>query len=787
MLRNIKIAWRTLRQQKLYAAINIGGLAIGLAVTTLLLMWRQDELSYDTFHPNAENIYEVHSTFESGGAMQFWQTTQAAVAPHARREIPAILHTVRISTNWDFSRYQYGDKVFYEKKTAYADPSLFTIFNFPLLKGDRNRPFTGINSIVISASVAKKYFGNDEPVGKVLTLDKEHQFTVSGVMQDMPENSSIRYDIIFPFDRVVKRYQANAYWKSADDDWGSFYVRTYLQLQPGTNLAATEKQLSQIWVTKSPNEGIERRGYLLQALPDVHFYEADGREGLIKVIRIFFLVAVVILLIACINYVNLSTARASQRAVEIGVRKVVGANRPQLFRQFLSESILVFTIALILALGLVYILLPLYNDLTGKQMTLDLLDGRMLGILGAGMLFMLLLAGIYPALLLTSFSPLKALKGKVSTSGRSGYFRKSLVVVQFMISVVLIGSTLVIGLQLRYIHNKPLGFDKKNVFLFQLRNMREHAAAVKEELKGIPGVTAVTFGTANVISVDNATSDTDWEGKEAGQSLNVNSIGIDADFIPIMKLTLKEGRNFRPGKGDSASYILNETAVKLTGLKNPVGKSFRLYDTKGVIVGVVKDFHSGSMHNKIKPLVMYSWPESRQLYIKTDGVRTADVVDAISRVWARYNPDYPFEPLFLEMGYSKMYAGEARTGKLFISFAGVAVFLSCLGLFGLATFSISQRTKEIGIRKVLGASVTNIVQLISIDFLKLVLIAILIATPVAWYAMSQWLDNFAYSIPLPVWAFAAAGLLAILIAVFTVSFQSIKAALVNPVRSLKTE
>ncbi len=787
MFHNIKIAWRTLRKQKLYAAINIGGLAIGLAVTTLLLMWRQDELSYDAFHPGSENIYEVHSTFESGGSMQFWATTQAAVSPHALRAVPGVMDAVRVSYNQDMSRYQYRDLVFFEKQTGYVDERFFFLFNFPLLKGDRNKPFRDIHSVVVSSSIAKKYFKDEEPVGKVITVDGKHQFTVTGVMEDMPLNSSIRYDMLFPFDRVVKSYTPNSYWKSADNDWGSFYVRTYLKLQPGTNIDSTAARLGRIWVTQSPNEGIQRRGYLLQALADVHFYEVDGREGLIRVIRVFFLIAVVILLIACINYINLSTARASQRAVEVGVRKAVGANRLQLFRQFISESALVFGIAVILAVALLYFLLPFCNDLTGKQMKLSLLDGHILGILGAGILFMLLLAGVYPALLLTSFDPLKALKGKLTAAGRSGYFRKGLVVAQFAISVVLIGSTLVIGLQLRYIHQKPLGFDKDNVFIFPVRNMQEHAIAVKQRLAAIPGVTAVTYGHANLMNINNATSDTDWEGKENGQSLNVNVIGVDADFIPSMKLTLKEGRAFRQGPADSSAYILNEEAVRLTGLKDPVGKKFKLYETEGIVVGVLKDFHSGNMRYKIKPMVMYYQPEGWQLYVKTDGKRTEAVVDSIGKIWNHYNPDYPFEPSFMDMKYSTMYASEARTGKLFLTFAGVAVLLSCLGLFGLATFAISQRTKEIGIRKVLGASVTNVIQLISKDFLKLVLVAIVIATPIAWYAMQQWLGNFAYSIAMPVWAFAAAGAVAVLIALFTVSVQSIKAALVNPVHSLKSE
>ena len=787
MFRSIRIAWRALKQQKLYAVINIGGLAIGLAVATLLLMWRQEELSYDGFHPGKEHIYEVHSTFESGGSMQYWGTTQSAVAAHALRSVPGVLNAVRVANSFDFSRFAYGDKVFYEKKMAYADSSMFSVFNFPLLKGDKKRPFNDNNSIVISASIAKKYFGNEDPVGKAITVDKENQFVVSGVMADIPENSSIRYDIFFPFDRLVKGYGNNRYWASRDNDWGNFNVRTYLQLRPDMDIKATEAKLGKLWEVNSPNENTPHRGYLLMALKDVHLYDVNGSEGLIKVIRIFFLVAIVILLIACINYVNLSTARASYRAVEIGVRKIVGANRMQLFRQFMSESLLVFFIAAVLAIGLIYLALPIYNNILGKSMHLNLLEGRILGILGFGALLMLLAAGLYPALFLTSFSPLKSLKGKGAISNGSGYFRKGLVIAQFAISVVLIGSTLVIGLQLRYINTRELGFNKENVFVFPVRSMQDHGESVKEEIKQIPGVTAVTFGNSKVIRLDNATSDTDWDGKQENDNLNVNTLAVDADFIPSMKLQMKEGRAFRYGKADSAAYILNEEAIRLTGLKDPVGKPFKLYERPGIIIGVVKDFQSGSMHSKIKPLVMFYRPANWQLYVKTDGRNTAAVMDKIKTIWARYNPDYPFEPEFLDTGYARMYESETRTGKLFIAFAGVAIFLSCLGLFGLATFAISQRTKEIGIRKVLGASVSNIIRLISKDFLKLVLIAILLATPIAWFAMQNWLNDYAYRIVMPAWVFAAAGGIAILIAICTVSLQSVRAALINPVRSLKSE
>lgn len=781
MFRNIKVAFRTLFSQKLYASIIIVGLGIGLAVSTLLLTWVQDERSYDNFHSKGKDIYEVHSHFMSGAKMQNWQATQPAVAPHALSSVPGVLDAVRVAVAWDMSKFEGGGKTFYESAVAYTDPSFFTVFDFPILKG---KVFPDNHSVVLTESAAKKYFGNENPIGKLITVDKDFQFTVCGVMADMPRNSSIRYNMLFPLKLRIDNYTPD-YWKSMNDDWGNFYLSTYLLMQPNVDIAKTGKLLGQQWIKGSTGEATQGRGYNLQPLRDLHLYDITGEESLMKVVRIFFIVALVILLIAGINYVNLATARAHQRAVEISVRKLIGASRWQLFRQFMTESSIVFVLAVLLSVLVIWLLLPFYNELTGKSVKFSMLSGQILLTLVASGAIMLLMAAIYPAFHLTRFNPLQNLKGRTAMSG--GMFRKTLVVVQFFISVVLIGCTLVIGMQLKYINSKPLGYNKNNLLMFSVRDMQYHAQAVKDRLGKIPGVRVVTFGDANISAMGNSTSDTDWDGRAADMSLNVKHIGVDENFMPAMEMEMKEGRMFRGGKADSTSYILNEEAVKIIGMKDPVGKRFKLLDVDGTIIGVVKNFHIGSMHEKIPPLIMRYKPDTWQLYVKTTGQNTPAVIAAIEKIWKEYNPDYRFDYSFVENTFTKLHSDEIRTGKLFTWFAGVAIFLSCLGLFGLATFTIHQRTKEIGIRKVLGASITGIVQLITKDFLKLVFIAILLATPLSWYATDQWLQGYEYRTIIPFWVFLAAGGVAVLVAVGTIGLQSVKAALANPVRTLKTE
>jgi putative ABC transport system permease protein len=786
-LNYLQTTFRNFWKNKLYSLINICGLAVGMMASILLLLWVQDELSYNSFHQNTDRLYRVVTSIGTADSKQTWASSTASLAAFAAREIPEIEQTVRFIPNWNVSLFTYKDKKFKESACVYADPSFFTLFNFPFVKGNPQQPFPNNQSIIITESIAKKYFGNDDPIGKVIRTNDKEDFMVSGIIEDIPANSTIKFDIFFPFDILVKSYTPNIYWKSLETDWGNFGYQTYFLISPKSSLQAIEQKLTGL--QRKHNSFDHSSIYSLQAFSTIHLYNPDGSDGRIQMVRIFFVVAVVILLIACINYVNLATARATNRAKEISIRKIIGANRPQLVAQFLGESAFTVISALMLALLLIGLIIPAYNELADKQMVLRLTDPTLLTTVGITLLATLLVAGVYPALLLSSFQPLQVMKGKLLLGSGNASFRKMLVVTQFTFSVTLIISTFIIGSQLAYIRSKELGYTKENVFTIDMRgDMNKRYQSIKNELLKQPGVVEVTSAAGNLLQIGNSTGDTDWDGKASRSTFMVHAMAIEEDFLEMFNMQLVEGNNFTGTKADSTHYILNETAIKQAGIQDPIGKRFKLWLTEGTIIGVVKDFHFSSIHNKIEPAVFLYRPEWHwQLYIKTTGKDAPKAIAAVEKLWKQYNPAFPFEYKFMDETYDQMYKSDQRTGKLFNYFAGITIIISCLGLFGLATYTAEQRTKEIGIRKVLGASVGTITLLLSKDFLKLVMIAFIIATPMAWYLMNQWLENFAYQIDISIWIFLLAGFLAIAIALLTVSYQSIKAALANPVKSLRNE
>jgi putative ABC transport system permease protein len=786
MLKNyIKTAWRNLVRNKFYSVINIAGLTMGLAIGILILLWVQDELSFDSFHKNASNIYRMELFGGTGASKQIWQVTVAPMGPLAKQELPAVQNQVRLTNNWFFSLFKYQDKVFNEEGVGFADPTLFTVFDFPLVEGNNAKPFANDNSVVITRATAKRYFGNGEAMGKVIVADNKENFTVSGVVADFPLNSSIHYDMIMPMSYHIK-YMLSNFKSDLNHDFGNYSYETYLQLKPGTDLKQLSKQLNNVHLKRKPED--TDADYLLLPATKMHLYNADGTDRGISTVRIFIVIALVILVIACINYVNLSTARAMLRAKEISMRKIIGAAKTQLFMQFVVETALLFTLSSALAILLIYNLLPVFNNIAGKQLVFNLADCHIWMVIGGTIASTLVLSSIYPALLLSSFEPLKALKGKISNGIGDVLFRKILVVVQFTFSVVLIIGTIVITGQLNYIKSKNLGYDKSHVFAFWMRDMKDHYDAVKAELLKQPGIEAVTRSTGNIIQNGSVSGDNDWDGKAVGQTFIVHPQGIDKDFISFFKMKMAAGRSFDGSVSDSAHYILNEAAIKELGMKDPIGKRFRLRKIEGTIVGVVKDFHFASMREKIGPTVFYYAPNTyASIYIKTNNNGAPKAIDAAQRQFKQYNGQFPFGYTFLDEIFNKLYQGEQREGTLFNYFAGIAIFISCLGLFGLAAFTAQVRTREIGVRKVLGATVTNVVTLLAKDFIKLVLIAIVVAFPIAWLAMSHWLDAFAYRVGISWTTFVLAAGIAVLIAFVTISFQSVKAALSNPVDSLRRE
>lgn len=774
-------------KNKFYALINIAGLTIGLTVGLLILLWVQDEFSYDSFHKNAPNIIKLENMVATGANRQLWTSTTAPIGVMAKQQIPGVKDVVRITENYFYRQYRYRDKIFSDQRNLFTDASFFSVFDFNIIKGKAANPFPDNYSVVVTEATAKKYFGDDDPIGKVITADDSVSFKVTGVIKDFPKNSSIQGDMIFPNSLLaVKRYTGNTEGQNINNDFAQFDFDTYLLLDPGFSFNGFAKKLRNIHLSVKPDD--TDIGYVWLPLEKIHLYHSDGSEGGMGTVRMFMIIAILILIIACINYVNLSTARSMLRSKEVSLRKIVGAARLQLFMQFIIETTLLFIFAIIIALVLIYVLLPLFNQVSGKSIVISLTNYHIWEIILITITGTLLISSIYPAVLLSSFEPVKALKGKVSASISNALFRKVLVVIQFTFSIILITGTIVIGNQLKYIQSKQLGYDKENVISMGIMNMAPHLDAVKADLMKQSGISDITWTDGDIIDLGNQTGDNEWDGKLKGETVMLSPMNVDKNFVPFFKIQLTDGKNFSGAVADSMHFILNETAVKAMRLKNPVGQTIRLWKTRGTIIGVVKDFHFESMRNKIKPAIFYDQQKNYgHIYIRTTGKDLPNTIAAAKAEWNKYNAAFPFNYRFLDDKYKSLYESEQRTGLLFNIFAGIAIFISCLGLLGLAAYTAQVRTKEIGVRKVLGASVAGIIQLLASDFIKLVFIAIVIATPVAWYVMNKWLQDFAYKINISWVVFLIAGLAAIIIAVLTISFQSIKAAIANPVKSLRTE
>ncbi len=789
MLKNyFKTAWRNLAGNKFYSAINITGLAIGLAVGIMVLMWVNDESSYDQFHSNAEQIYKINSHLGTGSSAQVWTGSPAPLAVYSKQSIPEVKEAVRIKGNGQQLLLNYGEHKFVETGSAYVDPSFFKVFDFHLKKGNAAKPFIDDQSIVITESTSKKYFGDEEAIGKTILQDGKFNFQVSGVIEDFPENSSIRYDILFPMSLFAKNFGGNGAWKTIDEDLGNFQYDIFLQLQKGASSDLVAKKVTKLYWEHRPGENPNDGFYTLQSLPSMHLVAADGNTGALQTVRIFLIVSILILLIACINYVNLSTARSMLRSKEVGVRKIIGAGRYQLFFQFIIESALLFSFASLLAFALIWLLLPLYNDLSGKHLLFSLTDKNVWWVVGCTILGTLALASIYPAIMLSSFKPIQVLKGKLSLGIGNHSFRKVLVVTQFVFSVGLIIGIIVITNQLKYVREKDLGYNREYVFSFAMTGaVHDHYDAVRNQLLQEHGVLEVASSDNGVVGTGSTTGDTDWDGKAPGTSFLIHPNSIDKDFIPLLKMQLVAGSNFTGSKSDSMHFILNETAVRQAGIKDPIGKTFTLWQTKGIITGVVKDFNFASLKQAIEPAIFYYQPPNWTIFIKTTGKDAPAAIAGATKVWKNYSAEFPFNYSFLDDQFDKLYKADQRMGALFNVFALVAIVISCLGLFGLATYTAQVKRKEIGIRKVLGASVQNITGLLAREFVVLVLIAILIASPLAGWFTHHWLQDFVYRTQLSWWMFVMAGIAALLIALITVSFQAVKAAIANPVKSLRSE
>nr|WP_051292915.1 ABC transporter permease [Olivibacter sitiensis] len=630
----------------------------------------------------------------------------------AKEELPEVVDQVRITSANDFTLFRYEDKVFGDENAVYVAPSFFSVFDLAVLEGKAAHPFSVANAVVLTKKTAQKYFGETSAVGKVLMANDSVPLTVTAVVADFPHNSSFNFSIMASMNDFTTR-ELSAHGHDIMNDFTNFNYQTFLLLKPGTSLPALSKKLDAIHLAhKAEDTDVE---YLIQPLSKSHLYNADGTDRGMKTVKMFFAIAILIFVIACINYVNLSTARAMLRAKEVSMRKIIGAARIQLFFQFFVETIILFVIATLIAVFLMVLLTPVFNQLSGKQMILNVADKSFLMVFFTAISGTLLAASVYPALLLSGFEPLKALKGKISNSIGDVLFRKILVVVQFVFSVVLIASTIFVARQLRYMQNKDLGYDKEQVFGMGMRDMKVHYEAVKAELLKQPGIENVTRSMGNIMWLGNITGSNDWDGKEPNATFITYPVAVDQNFLSFYKMKLIQGEDFTGMPNDSTHFILNEAAVRESGMQDPIGKRYKLWDIEGTIIGVVKDFHFASMKEKIHPAVFYYAPnKANVMHIRTTSQQASQAISAVENQFKKYNGEYPFNYAFQDDIYKCLYESELHEVALFNYFSGIAIFISCLGLLGLTVFTAQSRTKEIGIRKVLGSSTWGIVRLMAL-------------------------------------------------------------------------
>ncbi len=794
----IKHALRAIFKNRGVSSINIVGLSVGMTAAVLILFWVQNEVSYDSYHPHAQSIYRLTDTLQvSKDEKWVWETSPMRLPSLLEKNIPDVeAVTMLYPAQYNPVTFKYKNELFYEKNGAYIDKGWFNIFHYDFIEGGPAQFFKDPFSVILTETKAKKYFGNNNAIGQVMLVDTVN-YTVAGVVKDNPSNSSFQYDVLMPVDA----YLSDSNSRKNSEEWGNFNFIAFLRLHDNANVSSVEKKMTRILQDTKKDSSITLG---LQSLPAMHFETGLQSSSLAhadkKTVYIFSILAALLIVTACINYVNLTTARASLRVKEITIRKIVGAQRRQLFIQFVTESVLISLISLCVTLLLIKFCLPYYNQLTEKNFLFSLTSLSMWQVLGCTILFATVLNSLYPAALLSSFNPLSIFRGVNVLRIKDGTLRKGLVVFQFTLSVMLIIGTIVIFKQLNYVQTTNPGYNRSQIISLQVpynTHTRMSADAkksllqtLKQQIASRPGIAGVTMANQAIVNVTSYSSGSaDWDGRPKDFNPSLSQLCVDAAFQKVFGLDMKEGRWYNSDlPGDARNFILNETAVKELHIHKPVvGQRFVGHGDTGIIIGVVKDFHYKSMHDKIGPLLIFHQNWYSNLYIKTTPGNITASLNNVEAVWKQMLPADVFNYTFLDDTFNNLYKADKKVSSLILIFSIVVIIISSLGLFALAAFTAEQRTKEIGIRKVLGATVQNITMLLSKDFVKLVLIAILIASPIAWWAMTKWLQDFAYRINLSWWMFAAGGFVALIIAVATISFQSVKAALSNPVKSLRTE
>ncbi len=780
MFRNyLKVAWRNSIRYKSFTMVNVIGLALGICCCLLILMWVSDELHYDRFHANGKQLYWILAN-RHGETVETTEATPEPLAEALKSEISGVQEVTQFA-DWDLGTvFTVGQKKFKENGGIFASASFFQIFSFTLLKGNPQNALASPDGVVISQTLAQKYFGEDDPVNKVIQIHDRGSFLVTGVMADIPANSSIQADFVLPLKVLKDEYK----WL---EDWENFSINTVVQLHPNASSTRVENQIGKLLSSQISGQQAK---LILQPFWEKYLHtikEGKYDGGRIEYVRLFAFAAIFILIIACVNFTNLTTARASKRAKEVGVRKVLGAGRSYLITQFISDAFLVTSLAFVIAILLVYCLLPVFNSLTGKVLTLNYGDPYLLATLICIIPLTTLMGGSYPALFLASLEPYKVLKGSLQFGSNVTLLRKGLVVFQFLLSILLIIAAIVVHKQVNFIRTENLGLDRNDLLYVDVEGDLWHNRELfKQALIGSPDILSVTTSARIPINNEGAATGLEWPGMPPGGSISVAPMSVDYDFIKTMNIEMKEGRDFsRNFPTDSFAYIINESAAAAMNLKAPLGQTISFRRGKGKIIGVTKDFHLQSLHVPIRPLVLMLVPKNaNHIFIRVQAGKTAQALEQIKEAFFKYNANFPFEYHFLDEQFEQQYKSENMVGQLASWFACIATVVSCLGLFGLALFSVEVRRKEIGIRKVIGASSFHIVVLLSKDFLKLVFIANLIAAPLAWWVMTNWLERFAYHTSINWWIFLITCAGALLISLFTVGYQTLKASTARPVKSL---
>ena len=790
MIKNyFKIAWRNLLHNKTFSLINIFGLALGMTCSLLIMLWLKDELKRDRFHANDKRLFRVMENQFYSGDISTFPASPGILAENIVKDVPEIEMASQML--WEEEPlFTVGDK-FDKEKGRYVQKDFLRMFSFKLAKGDAATALARPDAVVLSKKLADKYFKREDPIGKMIKIDSKENVIVTGVLEEIPELSSLKFDFLMSYDIWFKKND----WAK---EWGNNGPRCYVMLAANTSVDKVNAKIKNYIKTKNKDSNVD---LFLQNYGESYLYSNwdNGKQngGRIEYVRIFSVVAIIILLIACINFMNLATARSLRRAREIGVRKVVGAGKRQLVAQFIGESMFVSFLAILVSLTIVALILPSFNTLTEKHLSINLGDPSFLLILLGLTLVTGVISGSYPALFMSTLKPIVVLKGLLKFKPGATYFRKGLVVFQFALSIILILGMIVIYRQINFIHNKNLGFAKEDLLYMPLEgDLGKNFMAFKEELLKQPGIKNISSAQSSPLEVGSSTQGVRWPGKDTTKLILFSNNPITYDYVKTMGIQLIGGRDFDPSYSlDTMNYLVNEAAARKIGYKDPVGKELTMWGDKGSIIGLMKDFHHNSLHVPIEPLILRlfkgSWIKDNgywgNVIIRTEKGKSKQAIASMEKVFKQFNPGFPFRYYFTDDEIAKNYKAEYTVSKLSRYFAFLAIFISCLGLFGLVTFTAEQRTKEIGIRKVLGASVTGIVRMLSKDFLILVLIATVIAFPVAWWAMYKWLNDFEYRVDIGWWVFVVAGVVALLIALLTISFQSIKAAIANPVKSLRTE